>query len=209
MCIFCLIDGEEQIKCYPGIKRFSSLNVRKYYSCEEGEFAILKTCPDNQLYWPQKEICYQPDEGVSSKKDARVRRDASGSGNDKGRHATIIQRKLLRSDVSLGEFYDAKKDQFLSGVSLWSMEELEKHRKRKFARPSTNYQFDSGKTEDNRMSLMDIDASLKLSYMGEALTIVYLKIPFLFGSIENEIESNDFPQDNVRKYSQLSLKASL
>ena len=163
--MFCLID-EEQIKCYPGIKRFSSLDVRKYYSCEEGEFAVLKICPDNQLYWPQKEICYQPDEDTYSKKDARVRRQASGSGKDKGRHATIIQRKLLRSDVSLGDFYDAKKDQFLSGVSLWSREELKKHQQEKIARQSTNYQFDSGKTEDNRMSLMDIDASLKLSFMG-------------------------------------------
>ena len=138
---------------------------------------MLKTCPDDQLYWPQREECYQPDEDDSSKKDVRVRRQASGSS--KGRHATIIKRKLLRSDVSLGEFYDARKDQFLSGVSLWSMEELIKHRQRKFARPSTNYQFDSGKTEDNRMSLMDIDASLKLSFLGKNLYLNRCIIMFL------------------------------
>uniref|UniRef100_A0A7M5WSN9 Chitin-binding type-2 domain-containing protein n=1 Tax=Clytia hemisphaerica TaxID=252671 RepID=A0A7M5WSN9_9CNID len=166
-------NDEEQTKCAPGIKRFSSLDERKYYSCEEGNgYAVLKTCPGNQLYWPQKEICYQPDEDeTQGGQDVRVRRASSPPANNKGRKATIIKRKLLRSDVSLGEFYDAKNDQFLSGVSLWSMEELEKHRKRRFARPSTNYQFDSGKTEDSRMNLMDIDASLKLSFMGGLIEV--------------------------------------
>uniref|UniRef100_A0A7M5XEN6 Chitin-binding type-2 domain-containing protein n=1 Tax=Clytia hemisphaerica TaxID=252671 RepID=A0A7M5XEN6_9CNID len=166
-------NDEEQTKCAPGIKRFSSLDERKYYSCEEGNgYAVLKTCPGNQVYWPQKEICYQPDEDeTQGGQDVRVRRASSPPANNKGRKATIIKRKLLRSDVSLGEFYDAKNDQFLSGVSLWSMEELEKHRKRRFARPSTNYQFDSGKTEDSRMNLMDIDASLKLSFMGGLIEV--------------------------------------
>ena len=97
----------------------------------------------------------------------REKRQAGDTKDTKGRQATIINRKLLRSDVSLGDFYNAKKDQFLSGVTLWSNEELEKHRQRKYHRPSTNYQFDSGRTEDKRMSLMDIDASLKLSFLGK------------------------------------------
>ncbi|XP_066915156.1 cytolytic toxin-beta-like [Clytia hemisphaerica] len=153
--------------------RFSSLDERKYYSCEEGNGCpVLKTCPGNQLYWPQKEICYQPDEDeTQGDQDERVRRANSPPAKNKGRKATIIKRKLLRSDVSLGEFYDAKNDQFLSAVSLWSMEELQKHRKRRFAHPSTNCQFDSGKTEDSRMSLMDIDASLKLSFMGSLIEV--------------------------------------
>ena len=63
--------------------------------------------------------------------------------------------------------YNAKNDQFLSGVSMWSVDELEKMRQKRFDRPSTTYSFDSGKTEDKRMNLMDIDASLKLSFLGE------------------------------------------
>ena len=123
----------------------------------------MKTCPDNQFYWPKKEICYEPE----PQHEGRVKRQAGNPGKGRGRQATIINRKIFRSDVSLGEFYDAKNDKFLPGFSLWSIEELEKHRQRKYARPSTNYLFDSGKTEDERMNLIDIDASLKLSFLGK------------------------------------------
>ena len=64
--------------------------------------------------------------------------------------------------------YDAQKDQFLSGTSLWSTQELKKIKQdNRMVQQSTDLKYSTGKTTLDRLSLMDINAELKLSFLGE------------------------------------------
>ena len=75
---------------------------------------------------------------------------------------------MLKSGIRLGELYDARKNQFLSGTTLWSAQELKKAKldKRQIEQ-SAQLKFSSGKTTLDRLNLMDIKAELKLSFLSK------------------------------------------
>ena len=67
-----------------------------------------------------------------------------------------MTQKLLRSGVRLGDLYDAQKDQFLSGTSLWSTQVLKKVKlDNRQIQQSSDLKFSTGKTTLDRLSLMD------------------------------------------------------
>ena len=81
-----------------------------------------------------------------------------------------MTQKLLRSGVRLGDLYDAQNDEFMFGTSLWSAQELKKVKvDNRQIQQSTNMKFSTGKTTLDRLSLMDIKAELKLSFLGKSL----------------------------------------
>ena len=74
----------------------------------------------------------------------------------------------MRSGIRLGDMYDAQKDQFLSGTSLWSTQELKKIKQdNRMVQQSTDLKYSTGKSTLDRLSLMDINAELKLSFLGK------------------------------------------
>lgn len=87
-------------------------------------------------------------------------------------HEEEIVRKVLRADITLGELYNAKSDQYLAGDSLWSTEVL--NRIEKNVDTYSTHHFNEGKTTSQRLDAMDISASLKLSFLGINLYFIYL-----------------------------------
>ena len=94
------------------IKSFSSEYRNKYYYCDgTTKYAVLKECPTGKFYWAQRGICF-------SRRKKRSSGSSGGSSFDE--KPQRMTQKVLRSGIRLGDLYDAQKDQFLSGTSLWS-----------------------------------------------------------------------------------------
>ena len=150
-----------------GIKIFSSDQRNKFYHCDgTTKYAVLKECPIGQFYWPQREKCF-PDQPKPVFKPGVAYSFTSG-GSKPEEQPRRMTRKLLRSGVRLGDLYDAQQDQFLSGTSLWSAQELKKVKlDNRQIQQSTDLKFSTGKTTLDRLSLMDINAELKLSFLGK------------------------------------------
>ena len=147
------------------IKTFSSEQRNKFYHCDgTTKYAVLKECPIGQFYWPQREKCF-PDQPKPAFKPGIAYSLTTGGSKPEEQPKRMTQ-KLLRSGVRLGDLYDAQQDQFLSGTSLWSAEVLKKVKldNRKIQQ-STDLKYSTGKATLDRLSLMDINAELKLSFM--------------------------------------------
>ena len=145
---------------------FSSEDHDKYYRCDgTTKYAVLKECPIGQFYWAQREKCF-PKRNNNSFKRGFAYSLSSGSSPDE--QPQRMTQKVLRSGIRLGDLYDAQKDKFLSGTSLWSSQELKKAKlDNRQIEQSTNVKFSTGKTLLDRLSLMDIKAELKLSFLGK------------------------------------------
>ena len=144
------------------IKSFSSEYRNKYFHCDgTTKYAVLKECPTGKVYWAQSGKCF-------SSRNKRSSGSYGGSSFDE--KPQRMTQKVLRSGIWLGDLYDAQKDQFLSGTSLWSAQELKKVKlDNRQVEQSTQLKFSSGKTTLDRLSLMDIKAELKLSFLGKLL----------------------------------------
>ena len=145
------------------IKSFSSQYHNKYYYCDgTTKYAVLKECPSGQVYWAQRGKCF-------SRRNKR-----SGSSVDTDEQPQRMTQKVLRSGIRLGDLYDAQNDKFLSGTSLWSAKELKEVKvDNRQVEQTTHLKFSSGKTSLDRLSLMDIKAELKLSFLGKSLKIYF------------------------------------
>ena len=150
------------------IKSFSSEYPNKYYYCDgTTKYAVLKKCPTGQFYWAQREKCF-PKRNNSSFEHGFAYNNVFSSGATPDKKPQRMTQKVLRSGIRLGDLYDAQKDQFLSGTSLWSAQELKKVKlDNRQVEQSTQLKFSSGKTTLDRLSLMDIKAELKLSFLGK------------------------------------------
>ena len=159
----------EKFDCHLiNIKTFSSEHRNKYYHCDgTTKNAVLKKCPSGQFYWPQRERCF-PDRRNNLFRAGFAFSNSLGSSKPDEQPQRTTQ-KLLRSGVRLGDLYDAQKNQFLSGTSLWSAQELKKAKvDNRQIEQSTDLKFSTGKTTLDRLSLMDIKAELKLSFLGKS-----------------------------------------
>ena len=78
----------------------------------------------------------------------------------------IMNQVLLRSDVSLGDFYNAKTNKYLPGMSLWTPKDIKENSYEHYI-GSTKYKFSEGKTTSSRVDSMDISAELKLSFLSK------------------------------------------
>ena len=150
------------------IKSFSSKHHDKYFYCDETtKYAVLKECPYGQFYWAQRQRCYPKMKRRSFRKGFAYSEGLS-SGSSPDLQPQRMTQKVLRSGIRLGDLYDAQKDQFLSGTSLWSAQKLKKVKlANRQIEQSTKLKYSSGKTSLDRLNLMDIKASLKLSFLGK------------------------------------------
>ena len=152
------------------VKSFSSENHNKYFHCDgTTKYAVLKECPSGQFYWAQRERCF-PKRNNRSLKQGFAYNSGLSSGSSPDEKPQRITQKVLRSDIRLGDLYDARKDQILSGTSLWSASELKNIKlNNRQTLQSTKLKYSTGKTSLDRLSLMDIKAELKLSFLGKIL----------------------------------------
>ena len=150
------------------IKSFSSEYHNKYFYCDgTTKYAVLKECPYGQFYWAQREKCF-PTKNNSSFKHGFAYNNAFSSGSSSDVQPKRMIQKVLRSGIRLGDLYDAQTDQFLSGTSLWSAQELKKVKlENRQIEQSTKLKYNSGKTSLDRLTLMDIKAEIKLSFLGK------------------------------------------
>ena len=150
------------------IKSFSSEYHNKYFYCDgTTKYAVLKECPYGQFYWAQREKCF-PTKNNSSFKHGFAYNNAFSSGSSPDVQPKRMIQKVLRSGIRLGDLYDAQTDQFLSGTSLWSAQELKKVKlENRQIEQSTKLKYNSGKTSLDRLTLMDIKAEIKLSFLGK------------------------------------------
>ncbi|XP_029383272.1 neoverrucotoxin subunit beta-like [Echeneis naucrates] len=71
----------------------------------------------------------------------------------------------LGRPFSLGILYDAHKDQLIPGVTLWNKETIDKNTE-ELPQQSSQYQITASDSLESKASLLDIEASLKASFMG-------------------------------------------
>ena len=172
-CDFLLGD---EIVCIPGIRRFSVETVSKYYECRPGDLKpVLKQCPYNERYWTSLERCGPlTEQNTNNFVNLRILRSTAASYSDK---PDIMERFTLGKDVSLGELYDAKKNRFLSGTSLWSTNTLKKVAKDNLNHlNSDSYSYKTGKTVEEKLDDMNIQAELKLDFLGKLITYLSLSL---------------------------------
>ena len=72
--------------------------------------------------------------------------------------------KALGRPMFLGTLYDRRNDKFVHGKTLWSADKLTKGTSVKL-QPSTNYELTASQGINERASLLDINAQLKLSFL--------------------------------------------
>ncbi|XP_054614029.1 neoverrucotoxin subunit alpha-like [Dunckerocampus dactyliophorus] len=71
----------------------------------------------------------------------------------------------LGQPFTLGMLYNACKDELIPGLNLWDAATLESHTS-ETAQKSSSFKITASDTIESRSSLMDIEASLKLSFLG-------------------------------------------
>ena len=169
MYFYCLFPEEFDCQLI-NVKYFSSEHHDKYFHCDgTTKYAALKKCPSGEFYWAQRERCFSR-RNKRSLKSGVAQSSGISRGKSPDEQPQRMTQKVLRSGIRLGDLYDAQKDQFLSGTSLWSAEVLKKAKKdNRQVEPSTDTKFSAGKTSLDRLSLMDIKAELKLSFLGKFL----------------------------------------
>ena len=140
------------------IKSFSSKHHDKYFYCDETtKYAVLKECPYRQFYWAQRQRCYPKMKRRSFRKGFAYSEGLS-SGSSPNTQPQRMTQKVLKSGIRIGDLYNAQKDQFLSGTSLWSAQELKKVKL------------------DNRQ----IEQSTKLKYSSGTVSYTHLTLPTIY-----------------------------
>lgn len=165
-----LVRDPKMIICVPGIKRFSSNDRYHYYSCENpGDVAVLTKCPGDQFYWAVKQKCFSISETDATSQSTVRRRRSIGSSITSNEKPVIEDREILGNTVvGLGDLYDAKRDRFLVGASLWSGKTIEKS-KRQQNQLSSKITYSAKKTLNEKLDELKIAASLKLDFLGKHL----------------------------------------
>merc|ERR1712159_37304 len=168
--------------CPERVKRFSAgPHDRSYYSCDKaGNIPVLKQCPDGEVYWAKKEICIQrtnsEDDGLKAQND--VVDGPVSDTQDKGSDLKTFSEPVLGRSVTLGCLYDAKSNMIMTSDSFWSPSTIEKNKVTRNAF-SSDVSFFAAQTTFERLTKMDISASLQLEFMGGLVKVsgsaAYLK----------------------------------
>ncbi|XP_035523033.1 stonustoxin subunit beta-like [Morone saxatilis] len=76
----------------------------------------------------------------------------------------------LGRPFTLGMLYDARKDELIPGLTLWDDKTLQDNIT-EFAHPSSKFEISTSDSLESKSSLLDIDASLKASFMGGLIEV--------------------------------------
>merc|ERR1711892_353479 len=154
--ILCLSPGILGLKCIKGVNKFAASKGRDYfYECSNpGEIPILNQCPAGQIYDRKLEKCQQ--------------RNLKKEGGDA--NMDIRFEPALGRQFRLGDFYDARRDLPLNGYSFWH-EDVITENSQMDHKYYSNTRFFAENTENDRIAHFQIDASLKLSFLGGLIDV--------------------------------------
>ena len=150
--IFRLILAIKEVPCPNGVKTFSKGPLSNtYYACESGkQLAVLKKCPDGQVYWPVRKSCF-----------SRL--------NSEFTQTTDLQqydRPVLGDEVFLGDFFDSNSGKVRNGFSLWKSTTVSEMKKARKSQTSTVDIYPTRSTLD-RMQREDFSTNVQLDVMGK------------------------------------------
>jgi len=135
----------EQLKCIPGITRFSKRDSSKhFYDCSNSIKPVLTECEDGLVYNMRRQKC------VTKEEQKKV---------------LPIDDKALGRNFQLGSLYDARRNMFFPESSLWSQDTINSN-SFQYDRRNVNLDVSANKRTLDKTDHMDISAHLTLDFMG-------------------------------------------
>ena len=126
------------------------------------------------IYYPNKQRCESMHSPTNISE--RVKRSTLGYKREKrSDDLETFETMVLGRIVHIGDLYDAKKDEVLAGVSFWKDDTIKKNIRRSFL-PSMRTHFFAGQTSFERLDSMNIEAELKLDFLGK--NVIQLSFKF-------------------------------
>ena len=117
------------------------------------------------IYHPNKQRCESMHSPTNNSE--RVKRSTLGDKREKrSDDLETFETMVLGRIVHIGDLYDAKKGEVLAGVSFWKDDTIKKNIRRSFL-PSMRTHFFAGQTSFERLDSMNIEAELKLDFLGK------------------------------------------
>ena len=117
------------------------------------------------IYHANKQQCESVDLPTNNSKHTK----RSALGNKRVKRSgdlETFETMVLGRTVHIGDLYDAKKGAVLAGVSLWKNDTIKNNIRRSFL-PSMRTHFFAGETSFERLDSMNIEADLKLDFLGQ------------------------------------------
>ena len=126
------------------------------------------------IYYAKKQHCESVDLPTNSSE--RTKRSTLGNKRIKrSDDLETFETMVLGRIVHIGDLYDAKKGEVLAGVGFWKDNAIKNNIRRSFL-PSMRTHFFAGETSFERLDSMNIEAELKLDFLGKKV----LRIRFKF-----------------------------
>ena len=126
------------------------------------------------IYHPNKQRCESMHSPTNNSE--RVKRSTLGDKREKrSDDLETFETMVLGRIVHIGDLYDAKKGEVLAGVSFWKDDTIKKNIRRSFL-PSMRTHFFAGQTSFERLDSMNIEAELKLDFLGK--NVIQLSFKF-------------------------------
>ena len=126
------------------------------------------------IYHPNKQRCESMHSPTNNSE--RVKRSTLGDKREKrSDDVETFETMVLGRIVHIGDLYDAKKGEVLAGVSFWKDDTIKKNIRRSFL-PSMRTHFFAGQTSFERLDSMNIEAELKLDFLG--MNVIQLSLKF-------------------------------
>ena len=126
------------------------------------------------IYHPNKQRCESMHSPTNNSE--RVKRSTLGDKREKrSDDLETFETMVLGRIVHIGDLYDAKKGEVLAGVSFWKDDTIKKNIRRSFL-PSIRTHFFAGQTSFERLDSMNIEAELKLDFLGK--NVIQLSFKF-------------------------------
>ena len=126
------------------------------------------------IYYPNKQRCESMHSPTNISE--RVKRSTLGYKREKrSDDLETFETMVLGRIVHIGDLYDAKKGEVLAGVSFWKDDTIKKNIRRSFL-PSMRTHFFAGQTSFERLDSMNIEAELKLDFLG--MNVIQLSLKF-------------------------------
>jgi len=119
--------SEEKIKCPSNIKvfgayPFSDYSKRNFYfECDEEKTAVLKSCKNGEIYFPELEACDVSEESIVTNYNNRFKRDTANQARKQNQKIT---QKSLGRNVRLGALYYGQTDDVHVDEHLWDRNSL-------------------------------------------------------------------------------------
>merc|ERR1711997_1304210 len=117
----------EKIQCVKNIKVFAAFPFSDYskrnfyYECDEEKEAVLKSCKNGEIYFPELEACDVSEDGKVTNHNNRFKRDTTNLAEKQNQK--IMQQRLGRN-VRLGALYYGQTDDVNIDEHLWDIDSL-------------------------------------------------------------------------------------